>query len=61
MVEREFTPRLTLVNSFLDFYCSSCRGFVRVYYWNQEPEERVHYGWVELRTVVEGRSVAEPC
>jgi hypothetical protein len=52
-VEREVADWLTDGNSFLDFYCSGCKGVVRVYYQHEPPEERVHGGRVELKTVVE--------
>jgi hypothetical protein len=61
-VEREVADKLTDENSFLDFYCSGCNGVVRVYYRYEPPEERMHFGRLELKTVVERTpGCTKPC
>ena len=59
-IELEVADRLMDENSFVDFYCSGCKGVVRVYYRYEPPEERVHGERVELKTVVERTHPPEP-
>jgi hypothetical protein len=52
-VECEVAARLKDENGFADFYCPGCNGVVRIYFRYEEPEEKIHSGWLALRLVIE--------
>ena len=61
-VEREAACHLKDENAFVDFYCGGCNGVVRTYYRYEPPEEKVHFEGIELRFVVEHKTLVErPC